>query len=162
MNNLNAEKIIKAKSLIQELLNAESTEDRENDIMLELDDILPDPKWGDYIFWTNDYCTKENGLDYEKFFQKIEEYELSDEYKRNKYIISLVNDLLNKNFNNKLEMDIVNELRNLIPNEDWIDCLFVSKSCFLENGQLDEKEFLKSMGLIEFDESSLVFHFEHN
>lgn len=65
MNNLNAEKIIKAKSLIQELLNAESTEDRENDIMLELDDILPDPKWGDYIFWTNDYCTKENGLDYE-------------------------------------------------------------------------------------------------
>lgn len=74
----------------------------------------------------------------------------------------MVNDLLNKNFNNKLEMDIVNELRNLIPNEDWIDCLFVSKSCFLENGQLDEKEFLKSMGLIEFDESSLVFHFEHN
>ncbi|WP_227544956.1 hypothetical protein [Moraxella catarrhalis] len=57
---------------------------------------------------------------------------------------------------------IVNELRKLIPNEDWIDCLFVSKSCFLENGQLDEKEFLKSMGLIEFDESNLVFHFEHN
>lgn len=57
MSNLNAEKIIKAKSLIQELLNAESSEDRENDIMLELDDILPDPKWSDYIFWTNDYCT---------------------------------------------------------------------------------------------------------
>ena len=50
MSNLNAEKIIKAKSLIQELLNAESSEDRENDIMLELDDILPDPKWSDYIF----------------------------------------------------------------------------------------------------------------
>lgn len=61
MSNLNAEKIIKAKSLIQELLNAESSEDRENDIMLELDDILPDPKWSDYIFWTNDYCTKEMG-----------------------------------------------------------------------------------------------------
>ncbi|AZQ88973.1 hypothetical protein EJK50_0814 [Moraxella catarrhalis] len=29
-------------------------------------------------------------------------------------------------------------------------------------GQLDEKEFLKSMGLIDFDESNLVFHFEHN
>lgn len=57
MSNLNAEKIIKAKSLIQELLNAESSEDRENDIMLELDDILPDPKWSGYIFWTNDYCT---------------------------------------------------------------------------------------------------------
>ena len=117
-------------TIIQELLNAESSEDRENDIMLELDDILPDPKWGDYIFWTNDYCTDENGLDYEKFFQKIEEYELSDEYKRNKYIISLVNDLLNKNFNNKLEMDIVNELRKLIPNEDWIDCLSCQQILF--------------------------------
>ena len=148
--------------LISKIFDSYISEIENKKINEELDLLISDPKWGNYIFWTNDYCTKENGLDYEKFFQKIEEYELSDEYKRNKYIISLVNDLLNKNFNNKLEMDIVNELRKLIPNEDWIDCLFVSKSCFLENGQLDEKEFLKSMGLIEFDESNLVFHFEHN
>lgn len=148
--------------LINKIFDSYIPEIENKKINEELDLLISDPKWGNYIFWTNDYCTKENGLDYEKFFQKIEEYELSDEYKRNKYIISLVNDLLNKNFNNKLEMDIVNELRKLIPNEDWIDCLFVSKSCFLENGQLDEKEFLKSMGLIEFDESNLVFHFEHN
>lgn len=148
--------------LISKIFDSYISEIENKKINEELDLLISDPKWSDYIFWTNDYCTKENGLDYEKFFQKIEEYELSDEYKRNKYIISLVNDLLNKNFNNKLEMDIVNELRKLIPNEDWIDCLFVSKSCFLENGQLDEKEFLKSMGLIEFDESNLVFHFEHN
>lgn len=148
--------------LINKIFDSCISEIENKKINEELDLLISDPKWGNYIFWTNDYCTKENGLDYEKFFQKIEEYELSDEYKRNKYIISLVNDLLNKNFNNKLEMDIVNELRKLIPNEDWIDCLFVSKSCFLENGQLDEKEFLKSMGLIEFDESNLVFHFEHN
>lgn len=148
--------------LINKIFDSYISEIENKKINEELDLLISDPKWGNYIFWTNDYCTKENGLDYEKFFQKIEEYELSDEYKRNKYIISLVNDLLNKNFNNKLEMDIVNELRKLIPNEDWIDCLFVSKSCFLENGQLDEKEFLKSMGLIEFDESNLVFHFEHN
>lgn len=148
--------------LINKIFDSYISEIENKKINEELDLLISDPKWGNYIFWTNDYCTKENGLDYEKFFQKIEEYELSDEYKRNKYIISLVNDLLNKNFNNKLEMDIVNELRKLIPNEDWIDCLFVSKSCFLENGQLDEKEFLKSMGLIDFDESNLVFHFEHN
>lgn len=148
--------------LISKIFDSYISEIENKKINEELDLLISDPKWGNYIFWTNDYCTKENGLDYEKFFQKIEEYELSDEYKRNKYIISLVNDLLNKNFNNKLEMDIVNELRKLIPNEDWIDCLFVSKSCFLENGQLDEKEFLKSMGLIDFDESNLVFHFEHN
>lgn len=148
--------------LINKIFDSYIPEIENKKINEELDLLISDPKWGNYIFWTNDYCTKENGLDYEKFFQKIEEYELSDEYKRNKYIISLVNDLLNKNFNNKLEMDIVNELRKLIPNEDWIDCLFVSKSCFLENGQLDEKEFLKSMGLIDFDESNLVFHFEHN
>lgn len=148
--------------LINKIFDSHISEIENKKINEELDLLISDPKWSGYIFWTNDYCTKENGLDYEKFFQKIEEYELSDEYKRNKYIISLVNDLLNKNFNNKLEMDIVNELRKLIPNEDWIDCLFVSKSCFLENGQLDEKEFLKSMGLIEFDESNLVFHFEHN
>lgn len=148
--------------LINKIFDSYISEIENKKINEELDLLISDPKWSGYIFWTNDYCTKENGLDYEKFFQKIEEYELSDEYKRNKYIISLVNDLLNKNFNNKLEMDIVNELRKLIPNEYWIDCLFVSKSCFLENGQLDEKEFLKSMGLIEFDESNLVFHFEHN
>lgn len=148
--------------LINKIFDSYISEIENKKINEELDLLISDPKWSGYIFWTNDYCTKENGLDYEKFFQKIEEYELSDEYKKNKYIISLVNDLLNKNFNNKLEMDIVNELRKLIPNEDWTDCLFVSKSCFLENGQLDEKEFLKSMGLIEFDESNLVFHFEHN
>ena len=148
--------------LINKIFDSYISEIENKKINEELDLLISDPKWSDYIFWTNDYCTKENGLDYEKFFQKIEEYELSDEYKRNKYIISLVNDLLNKNFNNKLEMDIVNELRKLIPNEDWIDCLFVSKSFFLENGQLDEKEFLTAMGLIDFDESNLVFHFEHN
>lgn len=148
--------------LINKIFDSYISEIENKKINEELDLLISDPKWSGYIFWSNDYYTKENGLDYEKFFQKIEEYELSDEYKRNKYIISLVNDLLNKNFNNKSEMDIVNELRKLIPNEDWIDCLFVSKSCFLENGQLDEKEFLKSMGLIEFDESNLVFHFEHN
>lgn len=148
--------------LINKIFDSYISEIENKKINEELDLLISDPKWSGYIFWSNDYYTKENGLDYEKFFQKIEEYELSDEYKRNKYIISLVNDLLNKNFNNKLEMDIVNELRKLIPNEDWIDCLFVSKSCFLENGQLDEKEFLKSMGLIDFDESNLVFHFEYN
>lgn len=148
--------------LINKIFDSYISEIENKKINEELDLLISDPKWSGYIFWSNDYYTKENGLDYEKFFQKIEEYELSDEYKRNKYIISLVNDLLNKNFNNKSEMDIVNELRKLIPNEDWIDCLFVSKSCFLENGQLDEKEFLKSMGLIDFDESNLVFHFEHN
>ncbi len=147
--------------LINKIFDSYISEIENKKINEELDLLISDPKWSGYIFWSNDYYTEENGLDYEKFFQKIEEYELSDEYKRNKYIISLVNDLLNKNFNNKLEMDIVNELHKLIPNEDWIDCLFVSKSCFLENGQLDEKEFLKSMGLIDFDESNLVFHFEH-
>lgn len=131
----------RAIELINKIFDGYISDIENKKINEELDLLISDPKWSDYIFWTNDYYTDENGLDYEKFFQKIEEYELSDEYKRNKYIISLVNDLLNKNFNNKLEMDIVNELRKLIPNEDWIDCLFVSKSCFWKMDSLMEKNF---------------------
>ncbi|VEG12516.1 hypothetical protein [Moraxella cuniculi] len=139
------------KKLIEELMTFQSSEKRENYIMSELDDIIIDPKWSDYIFWSNDYHHEDGSLNYDKFFKKISEYEQSDEYQRNKYIISLVNSLLNKNFDKKSEMEIVNELNKLIPDEDWIDCLFVSKSCFLENGVFNEKEFLKLMNLINFE-----------
>lgn len=146
MNNSND----KAKRLIDELLTFKCTEKREDDIMSELDKIIIDPKWSDYIFYSEDYLFEDDSLNYEKFFQKISEYENSDEYKRNKYIISLVNNLLNKNFEEKSEVAIVNELNNLITNKDWIDCLFVSKSCFLEDGLFYEKEFLRLMDLIDF------------
>lgn len=146
MNNSND----KAKRLIDELLTFKCTEKREDDIMSELDKIIIDPKWSDYIFYSEDYSFEDGSLNYEKFFQKISEYENSDEYKRNKYIISLVNNLLNKNFEEKSEIAIVNELNNLIPNKDWIDCVFVSKSCFLEDGLFNEKEFLRLMDLIDF------------
>lgn len=144
------------KKLIEELMTFELSEKRENYIISELDNIIIDPKWSDYIFWSNNYHNEDGSLNYDKFFQKISEYEKSDEYKRNKYIVSLVKDLLHRNFQEKSEVAIVNELHSFISNHDWINCLFVSKDCFLDNGELDEKGFLISMGLIDFEESSLT------
>ena len=75
MNNSND----KAKRLIDELLTFKCTEKRENDIISELEKIIIDPKWSDYIFYSEDYLFEDGSLNYEKFFQKISEYENSDD-----------------------------------------------------------------------------------
>lgn len=147
---------------LNELIHGEHSENIGDIFYNKIDMIIEDPKWSNYIFWSDEYIYPNGEINYEKFFQKIAEYEHSDEYKRNKYIISLVKDLLDRNFQEKSEVTIVNELHSLISNHDWVDCLFVRKDCFLENGELNGKEFLKSMGLIDFEESSLTYHFKHD
>ena len=128
--------------LLDIIFNENITESKHIEINDKLNKILIDPKWSDYIFWSDDYILPDGSIDYDKFFKKIEEYPNSDEYKRNQYVISLVNNLLTKNFQQKSEMEIVNKLNHILSTTDWIDYLFVSKICLNEDGSLDEKSFL--------------------
>ena len=139
----------KAIILLNKIINCQLSEYDEKLAINELDKILIDPKWSDYIFWSDDYILPDGNIDYDKFFKKIEEYPSSEEYKRNQYIISLVNNLLTKNFQQKSEMEIVNELNHILSTTDWIDYLFVSKICLNEDGSLDEKSFLDMVFLIK-------------
>lgn len=148
MNKLIKKRVIE---LLDKIFNNYLSENEHMQVNDELSQLIVDPNWSYYIFWSNNYHNEDGSLNYDKFFQKISEYENSEEYIRNNYIISLVYDLLQKNFQLKSEMDIVNELNKLIPHQDWINCLFVSKSCFLENGVFSAKEFLTLMDLIKFE-----------
>ena len=139
MSPIEKEKII---ALIDELRTFQQSESRDDEIMLELDKIIPDPKWSDYIFWSDDYLYPDGVFNYDKFFKKIDEYEHSEEYKYRKHIISLVNKLLEKDFSEKSEMQIVNELNDLLQSTDWMDYLFVNNLCLDKSGCLDEKCFL--------------------
>ena len=139
MNKQDKKNIIELLNII---FNENITESKHIEVNDKLNKILIDPKWSDYIFWSDDYILPNGNIDYDKFFKKIEEYPNSDEYKRNQYIISLVNNLLTKNFQQKFEMEIVNELNHILSKKDWIDYLFVSKICLNEDGSLDEKSFL--------------------
>lgn len=139
MNKQDKKNVIELLNII---FNENITESEHIEVNDKLNKILIDPKWSDYIFWSDDYILPNGNIDYDKFFKKIEEYPNSDEYKRNQYIISLVNNLLTKNFQQKFEMEIVNELNHILSTTDWIDYLFVSKICLNEDGSLDEKSFL--------------------
>lgn len=139
MNAVQKEKIT---HLINELVGGNHSETQGNEIHNELDKLIIDPKWSDYIFWSNDYFDPNGGFINDKFFKKIQEYQLSDECQRNQYVISLVNDLLKRNFQEKSEIQIVNELNSLLPNTDWIDYLFVSKICIDKNNELYEHNFI--------------------
>ena len=139
MNKQDKKNVIELLNII---FNENITESKHIEVNDKLNKILIDPKWSDYIFWSDDYILPNGNIDYDKFFKKIEEYPNSDEYKRNQYIISLVNNLLTKNFQQKSEMEIVNEINHILSTTDWIDYLFVSKICLNEDGSLDEKSFL--------------------
>lgn len=148
--------------LLKELVYGGHSEEVADMFYSKLDDIIKDPKWSSYIFWSDQYFTEDNEIDYEKFLKKILEYEQSEEYHRNQYIISLVQNLLNKNFQSNSEVVTMNEINSFIPNHDWIDYLLVNRECFSENGKFNEKEFLRAMGLIDFEDSSLTYYFEHD
>lgn len=129
--------------LIDSLINGAFQENTESGLYIELDNIISYPKWSDDIFWSNDYVSESGVVDYEKFFNKIIQYEQSELYQQHQYAIKLAKDLMNKNFNKKDEWKIVNELNDLIKNSDWLDWLFVSKECLRENGALNENLFIR-------------------
>ena len=46
-----------ARRLIEELISAKATEEREDEIVERLNQIIPDPEWIDYVFWSKPAMT---------------------------------------------------------------------------------------------------------
>ncbi|PNK59612.1 hypothetical protein [Psychrobacter sp. FDAARGOS_221] len=132
----------KAVKLLDELLSGKASEVREVAICNELDTLLPDPKWSEYIFWSDDYLNDNGSINYDKFFDKVFAYLNSEEYIRNELIIELANALINKDFTNMNEVEIVSELNRLSPDPNWTHYLFVDKSCLNKDGSVNKNKFL--------------------
>ncbi len=64
--------------LIKKLLSSGLSKSEEDNLMLELDALLPDPCWSDYIFWNDDYLNEDTSLNYDKFFDKVFDYPNSE------------------------------------------------------------------------------------
>lgn len=128
--------------LIDGLIQCHFPESLESDIHTELNNLISYPKWSDDIFWSNEYVSENGIVDYDKFFDKITQYEKSEIYQKHQYVIKLVKDLINKNFDEKDEYQIVAELNSIIQNTEWLNWLFVDKECLQENGTLNEKYFI--------------------
>lgn len=118
------------------------SEEQEDKIIHQLDDIISDPKWMEYIYWSDDYIRPDGSFCHDEFFEKISDYEKSDEYQQHQYAVNLANDLIHKNFSQKNEMHIVNELNQIADGKDWLDWIFVSKACLNQDGTLNEKHFI--------------------
>lgn len=144
MNEIQKKKV---KKLFDEMFNTTLTPDRDRDreISEELNDILIDPNWSDYIFFGDDYLNDDGTIDYEKFFHKMESYSNSADYKKRKELIRLSNLLISKNFTEKNEIDIVNELNSLSPDPNWMQYLFVEPGFKNIDGTLKEKKYLKKL-----------------
>lgn len=95
MNAIQKEKITQ---LINELVGGNHSEERGNEIHHELDKLIIDQNGVVISFGVMIILTQMVVLLPINFFEKIQEYQLSDECQRNQYVISLVNDLLKKFF----------------------------------------------------------------
>lgn len=131
--------------LINGLINGEFSENKESEIYDELDTLISYPKWSDDIFWSDEYVSEDGVVDYDKFFDNIIQYKKSEIYQKHSYVINLAKDLLNKNFTQKDEVQLVNELNDIVKSAEWLDWLFVSKECLLENGTLNENCFIRKV-----------------
>ena len=56
--------------LMNDLLSNKFTEE-EDKVALKIDQLSPDPRWSDYIFWSDDYYDKNDNFLMEKFLNKI-------------------------------------------------------------------------------------------
>lgn len=54
--------------LIDGLINCQFPENSESDIYMELDSLIPYPKWSDDIFWSDEYVSENGLVNYDKFF----------------------------------------------------------------------------------------------
>lgn len=131
--------------LLEELLSNVASEKRENDIVQELDQLLPDPKWSDYIFWSEDYVNDDGSIKYDKFFKKVFDYKNSKEFKVKQRIIKLVNLLLGRDFSEISEVEIVNEINRLSPDINWMNYIFADKSCLNSDGSVNKDKFLEKI-----------------
>lgn len=64
------------RSLIEELVKFDATEDRERFICAEVDKLSPDPEWSQYIFWSDDYIDEDDQFLMDDFLDKIFSYKL--------------------------------------------------------------------------------------
>lgn len=142
MNKNEREKVVK---LFDEMFDTNMTEARQREVNRKLDALIDDPNWSYYIFYDESYLNGDNSINYDKFFDKIDDYSNSDEFKRDNRIIELLNNLLDKNFSKMKEIEIVNEINELSSDPNWMQYIFVDKSCLNENGSVDEDAFLKKL-----------------
>lgn len=133
--------------LLNELVNGDHLEKLADEFYHKLDMLIKDPNWNEYIFWSDEFICSNREINYEKFLKKICNYEKTSKYKREQYIISLVNSLLEKDFQEKSEIGIVNELNELLSSTDWIDYLFVSRICLNQDGSLNRNSFLNMISV---------------
>lgn len=117
----------KALELIKELISNSASEKREDEIMKELDILLPDPRWSDYIFWSEDYKNEDSSFNYDKFFKKVFDYTKSKEFIRNESVINLVNQLIKKDFSGQSEKDMVNEVNGVVSDVNWMQYIFAQR-----------------------------------
>lgn len=143
MNNEAIKK--RAIKLLEEMFSSTMSHVRQQEIGNELDSLLIDPNWSEYIFWSEDYFNEDESINYDKFFDKVFDYPNSEEYKRNERIIYLANALLNRDFAKHSEMDIVNEMNQLSPDIHWTQYLFVDKTCLNEDGAVNREKFLEKL-----------------
>ncbi|MDQ8195652.1 hypothetical protein QEH59_14555 [Coraliomargarita sp. SDUM461004] len=72
---MNADQESKFRALIDELMGIPD-EDREQEIVLEINSLSPDPNWSDYIYQSDEYMKEGDVLDLDRIVAKIKEHKV--------------------------------------------------------------------------------------
>ena len=131
--------------LLNKILNKSLTDSQEIAIYEELSRLIPDPRWSNYIFWNDDYLNEDESINFEKFFDKVNDYTNTDEYTRNRRVIELIDKLLKKDFQQMTESEIVNEINKLSSDPNWANYIFVEKSCLNEDGTINDEKLIRKL-----------------
>ena len=131
--------------LLNKILNKSLTDSQEIAIYEELSRLIPDPRWSNYIFWSDDYLNEDESINFEKFLDKVNDYTNTDEYIRNRRVIELIDKLLKKDFQQMTESEIVNEINKLSSDPNWANYIFVEKSCLNEDGTINDEKLIRKL-----------------
>lgn len=142
MTNHEKQRIV---GLLNEMFNKSLTDSQEIAIYEELSRLIPDPRWSNYIFWSDDYLNEDESINFEKFFDKVNDYTNTDEYIRNRRVIELIDKLLKKDFQQMTESEIVNEINKLSSDPNWANYIFVEKSCLNEDGTINDEKLIRKL-----------------
>ena len=131
--------------LLNKILNESLTDSQQVAVNEELDRLIPDPRWSNYIFWSDDYLNDDESINFEKFFDKVNDYTNTDEYIRNRKVIELVDKLLKKDFQQMTELKVVKEINKLSSDPNWANYIFVEKSCLNEDGTINDEKLIRKL-----------------
>ena len=131
--------------LLNKILNKSLTDSQEIAIYEELSRLIPDPRWSNYIFWSDDYLNEDESINFEKFFDKVNDYTNTDEYIRNRRVIELIDKFLKKDFQQMTESEMVNEINKLSSDPNWANYIFVEKSCLNEDGTINDEKLIRKL-----------------